>query len=93
VAVDFTYRLRTPHRPGQLAGVTGAIAEQAGLIGDIDTLNVGREASIREITVEVRDEEHAERVAAELGELDGVEVLWFGDRARGAARPERAAEL
>jgi malate dehydrogenase (oxaloacetate-decarboxylating) len=81
VAADFTYRLRTPHRAGQLALVASAIAEHEGLIGDIDTLNLGREASIREITVEVRDEEHAERVAATLGELDGVEVLWFGDRA------------
>jgi malate dehydrogenase (oxaloacetate-decarboxylating) len=81
VAADFTYRLRTPHRAGQLARVTGAIAEHDGLIGDVDTLKLGREASIREITVEVRDEEHARAVAKTLDELDGVDVLWFGDRA------------
>ena len=57
---DYTFRLRTPHRPGQLAKVAGAIAEVAGVIGDIDTLNLGRKASIREITIEVRDERHAD---------------------------------
>ena len=53
--LDCTYRVRIPHRPGQLARVAQAIADRDGLIGDVVTVNVGREASIREITVEVRD--------------------------------------
>jgi hypothetical protein len=44
-----------PHRTGQLARVAGAIAEGNGLIGDVDTINVGRDSSIREITLEVDD--------------------------------------
>jgi malate dehydrogenase (oxaloacetate-decarboxylating) len=70
-----------PHRTGQLARVAGAIAEGNGLIGDVDTINVGRDFSIREITLEVDDHAGAERVADLLNDLEDVEVLWFRDRA------------
>jgi malate dehydrogenase (oxaloacetate-decarboxylating) len=79
--LDCTYRVQTPHRMGQLAQVMGAVAEGGGLIGDVVTISIGRETSIREITVEVRDVEQAERIAGLLGELEGVRVLWYQDRA------------
>lgn len=79
--LDCTFRVRIPHRPGQLAAVAGAIAEAEGLIGDVVTVNLGRESSIREITVELRDNEQAGAVAAKVSELEGVEVLWHEDRA------------
>jgi malate dehydrogenase (oxaloacetate-decarboxylating) len=79
--LDCTYRIQSPHRAGQLAAVCGAIAEQRGLIGDVVTLKVGRDASIREITVEVRDDDHAEAVGRALDRLDGVRVIWHRDRA------------
>ena len=81
MALDCTYRVQTPHRTGQLARVAGAIAEEHGLIGDVVTVAVGRKESIREITVEVRDPEHAQAVADRLEALDGVHVLWHEDRA------------
>ena len=81
MALDFTYRIQLPHQPGQLAGVAGRIAEGDGLIGDVTTINVGRDASVREITVEVRDRDHGHSVARGLDELDGVRVLWAQDRA------------
>ena len=79
--LDYTYRIRLPHRTGQLARVAGTIAEGAGLIGDVVTINVGRESSIREITLEVDDREGAEHIRGMLNGLDGVEVLWARDRA------------
>jgi malate dehydrogenase (oxaloacetate-decarboxylating) len=79
--LDCTYRIQIPHRAGQLAQVCGAIAEERGLIGDVVTVNLGRRASIREITVEVRDDEHAASVARALGALEDVKVLWHRDRA------------
>ena len=79
--LDYTYRIQQPHRTGQLSRVAGAIAEGEGLIGDVVTLKVGREYSIREITLEVTDHEHAESITELLNELEGVEVLWFRDRA------------
>jgi malate dehydrogenase (oxaloacetate-decarboxylating) len=81
MALDYTYRIKQPHRTGQMATVAGAIAEGDGLIGDVTTVNVGRENSVREITLEVEDHAGAERVAEMLNDLEGVEVLWFRDRA------------
>jgi malate dehydrogenase (oxaloacetate-decarboxylating) len=81
VPLDYTYRVRQPHRTGQLAAVAGAIAEGGGLIGDVTTINVGRDSSIREITLAVEDHDQAERIVGLLNDLEGVEVLWARDRA------------
>ena len=70
-----------PHRTGQLAQVMAAIAEEEGLIGDVVTISVGRETSVREITVEVRDSGQAERIAGKIHALEGTRVLWHQDRA------------
>ena len=79
--LDCTYRVQISHRTGQLARVMEAIAEGQGLIGDVVTISVGREASEREITVEVRDIEQAERIEGLVDGLDGARVLWYQDRA------------
>ena len=79
--LDYTYRVRQPHRTGQLATVAGAIAEGGGLIGDVTTINVGRDSSIREITLAVEDHDQAEKIVHILNDLEGVEVLWSRDRA------------
>jgi malate dehydrogenase (oxaloacetate-decarboxylating) len=81
VPLDYTYRIQIPHRAGQLATVAGTIAEGGGLIGDVTTINVGRESSMREITLEIEDRDQAERIIGMLNELDGVRVLWARDRA------------
>jgi malate dehydrogenase (oxaloacetate-decarboxylating) len=81
VPLDYTYRIQLPHRTGQLANVAGTIAEGGGLIGDVTTINVGREHSVREITVEVADREQAERIAEMIESLSGFSVLWSRDRA------------
>jgi malate dehydrogenase (oxaloacetate-decarboxylating) len=81
MAMDCTYRLRIPHRVGQLAAVATRIAELDGVIGDVKTISVARHEAIREITVELRDKQHAEELAVALGQLDGVHVSWFHDRA------------
>ena len=64
MAMDCTYRLRIPHHSGQLAKVATRIAEFGGLIGDVTTIAMARNQSLREITVELRDKEHAEALAA-----------------------------
>src|SRR3954447_19729761 len=79
--MDVTYRLRIPHTPGQLAKVATTIAEQGGLIGDVRTITIARHETLREITVELRDKDHTEALAAALGALAGVTVSWFHDRA------------
>ena len=81
MAVDYVYRLEQPHVPGQLAAVCQRIADESGLIGDIQTISIGRDRSIREISVEVSGDEQAKRVADELGKVEGVRVISFWDRA------------
>ena len=81
MAVDYVYRVSVPHVAGQLATVCGEIARGRGLIGDIVTVSLGRERSLREISVEVADHGQAKRIAGALASLDGVEVLSFYDRA------------
>jgi malate dehydrogenase (oxaloacetate-decarboxylating) len=79
--LDCTYRVQIPHQLGQLARVMGAIAEGQGLIGDVVTISIGHDSSLREITVEVRDSEQAERIAGLIDALEGVRVVWHQDRA------------
>jgi malate dehydrogenase (oxaloacetate-decarboxylating) len=79
--MDCTYRLRIPHRAGQLAKVSTRISEYGGLIGDVSTIAIARHEALREITIELRDREHAEALATGLNELEGVSVAWFHDRA------------
>ena len=81
MAVDVTYRVQIPHKPGQLAAVTTVISDQGGLIGDLVTVQLGRDASIRDMTVEVRDAGHAWELATALNALPGVRVHWHHDRA------------
>ena len=79
--LDCTYRVQIPHAAGQLARVAQAIADGEGLIGDVVTFALGREHSVRDITVEVRDIPQSDRIAELVGGLDDVTVLWHEDRA------------
>ena len=49
------------------AKVASAIADGDGIIGDIVTVSLAREHSVRDITLEVRDTVQAERIAELLG--------------------------
>jgi malate dehydrogenase (oxaloacetate-decarboxylating) len=79
--IDYTYRIQSPHRPGSLARVMGSIGRVQGLIGDVKTINLGQEASIREVTVECRDAAHAREVENAIAETEGMKVFWYRDRA------------
>lgn len=81
MALDMTYKLQVPHKPGQLAMVANVIGEHKGLIGDIVTIHLGRELTDREITIEVRDPQHGSEIAEALAALDGVHLVWHRDRA------------
>jgi malate dehydrogenase (oxaloacetate-decarboxylating) len=79
--VDYVYRVEQPHVSGQLARLCAVIAEGDGLINDIVTVTIGRERSIREVNVEVRDHGQAKRLAGLIGQTEGARVISFYDRA------------
>ena len=79
--LDVVFRIEQPHRTGMLARVCRAIADGEGLIGDVTTVSLGGARSVRDIAVEVRDAEQAERLAEILESLDEVRVLSRDDRA------------
>ena len=81
MALDYVFRIDQPHIRGQLAKICTQIADAEGLIGDIVTINMGRDRSVREITVEVDDYESAANVAEHIQSLEDVRVLSFFDRA------------
>jgi len=81
MSLDCMFRVQTRHRSGEFAKVATAIAEGGGLIGDMVTVLLGPDASIRDITIEVADMGHAERIASLLGDIETVRVLWYRDRA------------
>jgi malate dehydrogenase (oxaloacetate-decarboxylating) len=78
--IDTVLRVRTRHRPGQLARVATVIAQEGALIGEISTLHMAEGLSTREITVETENEEHTERLVAALSRTDGVEIVSVRDR-------------
>ena len=79
--VDYVYRIDQPHVSGQLAKICGVIAEGRGLIGDVDTITMGRERSIREINVEVVDHEQAKTLAGLIAQIEDVRLITYFDRA------------
>jgi malate dehydrogenase (oxaloacetate-decarboxylating) len=79
-SIDTVLRLRLKHRAGQLARVATAIAQEQGLLGDIVTLRIGEEDTVRDVTVETQSEEQSARVIEAVRAVDGVEVVGVTDR-------------
>ncbi len=84
MALDYVFRIDQPHIRGQLAQICNAIADADALIGDIVTITMGRDRSVREISVEVHDRSQAPSVAEHIEALEGVHVISFYDRALNA---------
>src|SRR3954463_11437173 len=78
--IDTVLRVRTRHRPGQLARLATVIAQEGALIGEITTIHMAEGRSTRDITVETTDEAHTERLLAAIGKTEGVEIINVSDR-------------
>ncbi len=78
--IDTVLRLKLKHRPGNLARLASAIAEQDGLIGELATISVGEDDVVRDVTIETHDEAHTERVLASVRRVPNVDVVSVTDR-------------
>src|SRR5215210_2459705 len=74
-----TLRVEYPNRIGAVGEVLMAIGEAGGDSGAVDIVRQG-ERSVRDITVNARDSEHAHQIADSIGELPEVRVLKYSDR-------------
>ncbi|HMM49496.1 MAG TPA: malic enzyme-like NAD(P)-binding protein, partial [Miltoncostaeaceae bacterium] len=76
-----TIRVEIATRPSDLLGrLTTKIGEVGGDIGAIDVVDTGHETVTRELVVNASDQDHAARIVAAAGEVEGVTVLAHHDR-------------
>ena len=74
-----TLRVEYPNQTGILGKIFTTIGEAEGDVGAIDIVQQGKR-SIRDITVNTRDSEHGQQLAATIDALEDVRVLNFSDR-------------
>jgi malate dehydrogenase (oxaloacetate-decarboxylating) len=74
-----TLRVKNENSPGVLGRLATTIGDTGGLFGDIKTISVGRNYTVRDMDVEVDDEAHLERILSAIHKLRQVEVLEVRD--------------
>ena len=75
-----TARLELTQRTGVFAVLTAVLAEEGANIGAIDLVSATRTNVIRDVTFDVKNEEHGERVLKRLDRLPDVRVVAASDR-------------
>jgi malate dehydrogenase (oxaloacetate-decarboxylating) len=75
-----TVRLQLGNKPGMFAQVAALLAEEGANLGAVDIVSASKAAMIRDVTFDVLDEAHGERVLTRLNHLPGVTVLSASDR-------------
>jgi malate dehydrogenase (oxaloacetate-decarboxylating) len=75
-----TLRIEFPHSPGSLGKILTTVGDIGGIVGAVDIVQIGGERSMRDITVNARDPEHARQIADTIDALPEVRVTDFSDR-------------
>ena len=63
-----------------LGRVTTAIGQAGGDIGAIDIVSAGRDAMVRDVSVDAASNEHGAKIVEAVRDIDGVEVINVSDR-------------
>jgi malate dehydrogenase (oxaloacetate-decarboxylating) len=74
-----TFRLALENAPGMLGKVTGTVDELGSEVVATERTHEQRHVVFRNVTVDVRDEPHADEIAVALNDLPGVELLAIVD--------------
>lgn len=75
-----TARIELKNVPGVFAGVANLLAQENANLGAVDIVQVTSEKMIRDITFDVKNEEHGARIIHALNQLKNVQVLSASDR-------------
>lgn len=76
---DIVVIVRNPHRIGQLGKLLGIIGEEGAAVGDVETRYIGKDHSVREVTVSVFDTDHLENVLRAIRQRTDAEILGVKD--------------
>ncbi|MBI3355613.1 MAG: NAD-dependent malic enzyme [Nitrospirae bacterium] len=75
-----TVRLELANKPGIFARVAALLAEEQANLGAVDIVSATKTRMVRDVTFDVQNEGHGEKVLARLGALPDVTVLSASDR-------------
>ncbi|HXV69105.1 MAG TPA: NAD-dependent malic enzyme [Nitrospira sp.] len=75
-----TVRLELANKPGIFARVAALLAEEGANLGAVDIVSATKARMVRDVTFDVRNEGHGERVLARLASLPDVTILSASDR-------------
>jgi malate dehydrogenase (oxaloacetate-decarboxylating) len=74
-----TLRVKSENIPGVLGRFATTVGDLDGRFGDIKTISVGRQFTVRDMDVEVDDEAHLERILQGLRKLKPIQILEVRD--------------
>jgi len=75
-----TARLELKNVPGTFVSITLLLAEEKINIGAVDIVKATADKIIRDITFDVKNEEHGQKIVNALNKLDDVRVISVSDR-------------
>jgi malate dehydrogenase (oxaloacetate-decarboxylating) len=75
-----TVRLELANKPGMFGRVAAVLADEGANLGAVDIVSATAECMVRDVTFDVQDETHGEKVLARVGALPDVKVLSASDR-------------
>lgn len=73
-------RVEQSRQIGTFAKIADAIARTGGRIGAVDVSQATRRSAVRDITIEVGDEDHLKRIVDEISSIEGTHVVDVSDR-------------
>jgi len=73
-------RLELNQQPGVFAKLANLLAEEGATLGAVDMVSATRTKVVRDITLDTKNEEHAQRVLDRIDKLPEVKVLSASDR-------------
>jgi len=77
---SLTIRLEILNQPGMLGRTTTSIGEAGGDIRAVDIAGFTKDAIIRDITVNARDDKHGREIVDHLKKVQGIHVVSVSDR-------------
>jgi len=77
---SITVRVELQNRPGMLGLLTSKVGELGGDIGAVDIVSVGDGLMVRDLTLNCRDEAHAQSLVEGIDKIEGIRLLHHSDR-------------